>query len=163
MLGFLLLLVVIVGFCLYLIFGSIKVAAQEKDVDIPRETVIPLEERPLPELVKHFFADDHETMLAIFMAESRLNPEAKNWNCQYVNASGKPYSTSCKTVEDRTRAWSVDCGVAQINTRGKECPEELYDPVYNLTVASQKLDSEGLRAWSVYTNGSYKKYLPVTN
>lgn len=160
--GFLGLLVVIVGFCLYILFGSVKVAAQEKEVT--RETplaVVPLAERPVPELVKHFFEEDHEVMLAIFMAESKLNPQAKNWNCQYTNASGKKYSTSCKTVEDRAMAWSVDCGVAQINTRGKECPKELYDPAHNLSVASQKLDTQGLGAWSVYNNGSYKKYLHI--
>lgn len=92
------------------------------------------------------------------MAESRLNPKAKNWNCWYTDETGKKYSTNCR-VEDRHKAWSVDCGVAQINTKGKECPPELYDPIHNLSVASEKLETQGLRAWSVYNNGIYKRFL----
>lgn len=118
-----------------------------------------LADKPVEQIVEHYFGDDSKLMTAVFMAESSLNPVAVNWNCTYVNDKGKTYSTSCKKP-DRIRAWSVDCGVAQINFVGKECPRILFDPVENLRIAKvEKYDKQGLKAWSVYNNGSYVKYL----
>lgn len=118
-----------------------------------------LADKPVEQIVEHYFGEDSKLMTAVFTAESGLNPVAMNWNCTYINDKGKTYSTSCKKV-DRVRAWSVDCGVAQINVRGKECPQILFDPVENLRIAKvEKYDKQGLGAWSVYNNGSYKRFL----
>ena len=118
-----------------------------------------LADKPVEQIVEHYFGEDSKLMTAVFMAESHLNPVAINWNCTYLNDKGKTYSTSCKK-SDRIRAWSVDCGVAQINVRGKECPKILFDPVENLRIAKvEKYDKQGLKAWSVYNNGSYLRYL----
>lgn len=97
-------------------------------------------------------------MTAIFKAESGLNVKNVGYNCHYYNKNGKRYSDSCKK-EDRPKAWSVDCGIAQINTKGQICPEHLFIIENNLAVAKQKLDTQGLSAWNVYTSGAYRKFL----
>ena len=103
--------------------------------------------------ISRIFGDQAPLMTAIFKAESGLNPQAKGYNCFY---EGK--SKACK-IEDRPNAWSVDCGISQINTRGTICPAKLLDVEYNLLQAKKKLDTEGLGAWVVYTQGKHLKYL----
>ncbi len=96
-------------------------------------------------------------MNAVFTAESGLDPLAKNWNCEYWE-NGKKISTSCKP-EDREKAWSVDCGIAQLNFAGTECPKESLDPVWNVQMARAKYERQGKRAWVASWNDNYKKYL----
>lgn len=79
----------------------------------------------------------------IFTKESGLNPNAKNWNCMYEGIS-----TFCKP-EDRDLAWSVDCGIAQLNFSGKECPKESFDPIWNIDRAGEKFERQGKSAWVV--------------
>lgn len=104
------------------------------------------------------FGEDAKIALAIFKTESALNPEAQNWNCHYYK-NGKRYSTSCKK-EDRAKAWSVDCGIAQINhitpEDSKECPTELLDPKQNIAIAKKMFDSRGFQPWVTYNEGYYK-------
>lgn len=38
--------------------------------------------------------------------------------------------------------------------------EQLYDPLTNAKAAKAVYDSQGISAWSAYTNGAYKNYLP---
>lgn len=108
------------------------------------------------------FGEDAKTALAIFKTESALNPKAQNWNCHYYDENGKRYSTSCK-AEDRKNAWSVDCGVAQINhitpTNNKECPAELFDPKKNIAMAKEMFDRRGFQPWVTYNMGYYKNNL----
>ena len=81
------------------------------------------------------------------------------WNCYYTREDGTRYSTICK-VEDRKNAWSVDCGVAQINAHGKVCPKELFDVDHNLSVARGKyVRGNGFGAWVAFNLGKHKKYL----
>jgi hypothetical protein len=74
---------------------------------------------------------------AIGMAESSGNPGAHN------------------TVgEDSVGLW-------QINRRAHPgyTVLQLKDPVFNAQVAWQVFQSEGIRAWGAFTNGSYRKFL----
>ncbi len=74
--------------------------------------------------------------------KSMVDTRRMNWNCKY----GDVY-TSC-APQDRDQAWSVDCGVAQINVSGKVCPEDLFDYQKNIDVAVKKYEARGnFSAW----------------
>lgn len=113
----------------------------------------------IPDLIKKTFPEDHETMLAIAKAESRMVATAQNWNCHYYRTDGSRYSTSCKP-EDRGKAWSVDCGVFQINMPGKVCDPALFEIEHNMKVARKIYDTQGLTAWVTY-NYAQKHKLPI--
>jgi hypothetical protein len=108
--------------------------------------------------INSVFGENSKIALAIFKTESALNPEAQNWNCHYYK-NGKRYSTSCKK-EDRQMAWSVDCGIAQINhitpNDSKECPVELFDYKKNIQIAKNMFDKRGFQPWVTYNEGYYK-------
>lgn len=110
------------------------------------------------ELIRREFGEDWKTALAIFKGESGLRSDAIGWNCRYKRDNGTEYSAACK-VADRYRAWSVDCGIAQINTIGQECPAKLFDPEHNLSVAKEMHSRRGFQPWVQYTTGLYKKHL----
>lgn len=113
----------------------------------------------LEKLIKETFGKDGNTMIAVSVAESMMyQDKAMNYNCEYVRENGTKYSTSCKK-KDRHLAWSVDCGIFQINTRGQICPEYLFNEKANIKKAKEIYDQQGLRAWVAWKNGSYKKYL----
>lgn len=105
------------------------------------------------ELIKEKFQDDSEVVSAVFKAESGHRSDAMGWNC-YYNGQSK----AC-LPQDRNQAWSVDCGVAQINVIGKVCPEELFDPENNLNVAKKMYESRGLSPWVAWVSGAFKKHL----
>lgn len=118
------------------------------------------------ELIKEKFQENSAVVSAVFKAESGHRADAMGWNCRYTRiVTGKngeeieeTYSTSCKP-EDRYKAWSVDCGVAQINVIGKTCPEELFDPENNLNIARKMYESRGLSPWVAWVSGAFKKHL----
>lgn len=118
------------------------------EAESPSEVVRMIEEK---------FPEEKKLITAVFKAESGHNPKSMGWNCRYTE-NGKTVSKACKP-EDRHKAWSVDCGVAQINTIGQTCPEELFEVEHNLTVAKKMYDTRGLNPWMAYLNGSYKKHL----
>jgi len=70
-------------------------------------------------------------MAAIALAESGGNPRAHNPS----GASG---------------LWQI---------LGLPFPGDVYNPLTNARMAVAKYQSQGLRAWEVYTNGSYRQYL----
>ncbi|HCU01444.1 TPA: hypothetical protein DIC62_01435 [Candidatus Nomurabacteria bacterium] len=98
---------------------------------------------------KNVFRENSKIALAVFKTESALNPEAKNYNCRY---NGK--SQSCKRG-DENKAWSVDCGIAQINVIAKECPAELFDYKNNIKIAKEMFDRRGFQPWVTYNEGYY--------
>jgi len=98
-------------------------------------------------------------IVATFMAESGFRNDAMGWNCIYYD-NGKPYSGAC-AVQDRGQAWSVDCGIAQLNFKGMECPAEAFNPVWNITMARVKYDRQGIRAWVAYGNELFNKQLAM--
>ncbi len=103
--------------------------------------------------VKAAFIEDPERAVAVFRAESGLRPEAQGWNCYYNGVS-----TPCKP-QDRPKAWSTDCGVAQLNFPGTECPAEAFNPDWNIQQAKSKYDHRGWQPWSAYNNGAYEAFL----
>ena len=108
----------------------------------------------IEKIIYTYFKDDYPVAKAVFTAESGLQKDAQGWNCHYGTES-----RAC-APEDREKAWSVDCGVAQINVIGKVCPQELFDPNHNLEVARNKYEARNWRPWSAYTS---KKYLAFLN
>ena len=83
------------------------------------------------------------TMAAIAEAESSGRPG--------IVQSGKPYSGT---------GW----GLWQI-TPGNSVPSAgtnsaLLNPIANAKAAIAKLNSQGLRAWTTYNDGAYRKYMP---
>lgn len=107
----------------------------------------------IEEIIYNYFKDDYEVAKAVFTAESHLNPRAKGYNCRY---NGK--SQACKKG-DENKAWSVDCGIAQHNILGKDCPENLYNPDENIKLAREKYQSRRWQPWSAFKSEAYKKYL----
>lgn len=90
---------------------------------------------------------------AVILHESNGELDSINYNCIY---GGK--STFCKT-KDRAKAWSVDCGIGQINVKGQVCPPELLTLEGNMEAVEHIYQEQGLNAWVSYTTGRYKKFL----
>lgn len=84
-----------------------------------------------------------ETFRALHIAknESGYRKNAVGYNCIY---DGK--SQACKK-EDRNLAWSVDCGVMQINVKGTVCPQELFNPFKNIDKAYSMYEKRGFQPW----------------
>lgn len=123
------------------------------------ELIITPQPLKLEQYIQQIFGEKAAIALAVFKHESHLNLKQKNYNCRYYTSAGKKYSTSCKTIDDRVDAWSVDCGIAQINVRGKVCPASLLTLKGNMNAVAKKYREEGLEAWVSYTSGAYKKFL----
>jgi len=98
--------------------------------------------------IREAFGSHADTFLEIAKMESGQNAGVKGYNCFYYNAKGERYSTSCKP-DDRSKAWSVDCGALQVNVYGKVCPVEMFDLDKNLEAAVGKFKRQGFKAWSV--------------
>ena len=77
-------------------------------------------------------------MLAIAQGESGCNPQAINTS----NSDG-----------------STDTGLLQINSIHGLDPETLIDPTENIRAAYRIYQTQGLKAWSVYSNGKYKQFI----
>jgi hypothetical protein len=121
-------------------------------------TVNAIQQAQIRATICTYFGDNCRMATAIFTAESGLNPRSMGWNCYYTNAQGR-YSASCKPG-DRNLAWSVDCGIAQLNFRGQVCPEEAFDYRWNIEKAYEwKFKPSGWNPWTVYKTGSYLAYL----
>ena len=66
--------------------------------------------------IQRIFGTQARVATAVLKAESGMKLNAKNYNCFYYRNDGSKYSTSCKK-DDKSKAWSVDCGFAQINVK----------------------------------------------
>lgn len=122
------------------------------------KTVIPVVTPETKDHIEKIFGEKAEIATAVFMHESGLILDKKGWNCHYYRDDGTRYSTHCKK-EDRHKAWSVDCGLAQINVRGQECPKEFLTLEGNMTQVALKYEQQGLNAWVSYKTGAYKKFM----
>src|SRR6266540_1210395 len=78
-------------------------------------------------------------MAAIGYAESRGNVRA-----HYVTAR-----------EDSRGLWQIN-----VRAHPQFASQDLYDPLTNARAALGVLHSQGLGAWSTYTSGAYKQYMP---
>lgn len=128
---------------------------QESIADSPEAPIIEriVVSNTIEEHIRAVFHEEPEVALAVAKSESGLNPDAKGWNCRYGNRS-----TSCK-VEDREKAWSVDCSIFQINVIGHECPEHLMDVTENIKIAKQMYNSRGFQPWVGFWNKQYLNHM----
>lgn len=124
--------------------------------------------------------DEVQRAAAILTHESSLVLDAQGWNCWYsvetdqvltqeqANAlpKNRKRSMACKKRSHRVYAWSVDCGIAQINQVGQYCRPELMTLHGNLRAAKEKYDAakneygDGFLPWVSYKEGRYRKFLP---
>jgi soluble lytic murein transglycosylase-like protein len=106
------------------------------------EQVAPRDELPREstnQLISRYFGKDADVAIAIAKAESGLNP----------NAIG----------DTDTKYHSV--GLFQIRLLPERgiSKEEMLNPEHNVQYAKMLFDKHGWSPWSVFKNGSYKKYL----
>lgn len=110
-----------------------------------------------------YFPEEPQVAIAVFKAESSLNPNNIGYNCRYTYFDEKKQATSTKItackVADRAKAVSKDWGIAQINDQHSKTPEEFLDLETNLKKARELYDERGWKCWYAYTDGLYKKYL----
>lgn len=151
--------------------GKEYVAEVKEEVFMQPVVVTP--EPTLEDKIRQHFPNHWADFIQIAHAESSMQPEAVGYNCWYngkaiYNKDGKlqhatgtvvypskvkdSYSTSCK-VPHRKYAWSLDCGLMQLNTKAKECPKEDLDT--HLARAAKLSKEQGKCAWFGYKN--YKK------
>ena len=88
---------------------------------------------------------DVRTMLAIMRAESGCDP----------NVTGDTSLTF--TQNGRTYGYSVSLFQVRILPGREHC--DSHDPATNIACAYHVWKSQGYKAWSVYTNGKYAKFL----
>jgi hypothetical protein len=103
--------------------------------------------------INEIFGAKAKIATAVLKHESGMRLDAINYNCRY---NGK--STFCKKGDEH-KAWSVDCGVAQVNTRGQVCPKHLMTLEGNMEAVEEIYKQQGLNAWVSYKNGKYKQFL----
>jgi len=104
-------------------------------------------------LAKHFSEEEARIAKAILTHESRLNPNAKNYNCYYNNKS-----TFCKKGDEHL-AWSVDCGIAQLNYHGSVCPSYTKSIEKSIEKMADMYEKRGWSPWVSFQSGAYKQYL----
>lgn len=145
------------------VFIIISKTTDAKEITILSETekVNEIQVMTFDDYMDHIFGEKADIATAVLKHESSLNLKAKHYNCRYINPNtGKLYSTSCKK-EDIAKAWSVDCGIAQVNVKGTICPSTLMTLDGNMVAVEKIYNEQGLNAWVSYTTGRYKKFLPI--
>lgn len=90
-----------------------------------------------------FSQSDAVLMAAVAMAESSGN------------------SLSQRTDTDVHGLWQIrfPVHIDKLKKLGITSRDQLYDPAANAAAAKAVYDSQGISAWSAYTDGNYKKYL----
>lgn len=84
-------------------------------------------------------------MLAIMQAESSCNPNATGDRTLTFQQNGRTYGYSVSLLQVRILPGREHC--------------DSHDPATNIACAYQIWRGQGYRAWSVYTNGKYRRYL----
>lgn len=107
----------------------------------------------LEQHIQRIFGSKAKVALAVLKHESNLKLNSINYNCRY---NGR--STFCKKG-DKEKAWSVDCGIAQVNVKGKVCPKELMTLDGNMKAVEKVYKEQGLNAWVSYKNKKYLRYM----
>lgn len=71
-------------------------------------------------------------------------------------------STSMRSDTQVYGLWQIRFPVhrAALAKIGVTSPQQLYDPLTNAKAAKMIYDSQGITAWSAFTDGNYKKFLP---
>ena len=112
-----------------------------------------------------YFPEEPQVAIAVFKAESSLNPNNIGYNCRYSYFDEKKQATStritaCK-VADRANAVSKDYGICQVNSQHSKNPEEFLN-IENGLKFCRKLYAESgnkFTPWFAFTTGIYKEYL----
>lgn len=113
-----------------------------------KEELEPTAENIITYIAKTWAGEGTEKMfqaIHIAKSESGLRHKAVNYNCTYEK-NGEVISTSCKP-QDRGRAWSVDCGVFQLNFHGQICPVWTMDYQKNVDYAFGMYVRRGFQPW----------------
>ena len=131
---------------LILVLGSLVVQPQSLNAG---EEIIKTQEQYIQEI----FGAKAKIATAVLKHESGMKLDAVNYNCRYDGRS-----TFCKKG-DKAKAWSVDCGIAQVNVKGTVCPEHLFTLEGNMKAVEKIYNEQGLNAWVSYKTGAYKKFL----
>ncbi len=144
--NFLLLVIGFVGWNISLSVPEIKVTWDKGPLVIENrvqakferpEAIVEVKELTIEEKIAKAFPENPAVMIAVFKAESGLNPMATN-----KNTNG-----------------SRDIGIAQINSVHGHDDLEMFDVDKNLKVAREIYDKQGILAWYGFSNGSYKKFM----
>jgi murein DD-endopeptidase MepM/ murein hydrolase activator NlpD len=71
-------------------------------------------------------------------------------------------STAMRPDTEVYGLWQIRWPVHAANLRkiGITSPQQLYDPLLNAKAAKMVYDRQGITAWSAFTDGNYKKFLP---
>lgn len=101
------------------------------------DAIVEVKELTIEEKIAKTFPENPEIMIAVFKAESGLNPMAF-----HKNTNG-----------------TVDLGIAQINSVHKEDDLSMFDVDKNLAAARKIYDKQGIMAWYGFSNGGYLKYM----
>jgi len=130
--------------------------------EIPQQEafLVPVVVEPKPTIedkIKQYFPRSWPKFIQIAHAESRMDPEAVGYNCYYYHGVAtttkiKGGSRACKP-KDRPLAHSLDCGLMQLNTKAKECPDEDLDT--HLARAAELSKTQGPCGWFGYEH--YRK------
>lgn len=107
-------------------------------------------------------ADVMAQSISVAKNESGWKHNAQGWNCIYdKDGRVKAYKTeitdvskACKDIH-RSLSWSVDCGVMQINVKGKVCPTELFDIKKNIEKAASMYEHRKWSPWVAAHNLGY--------
>lgn len=129
-----------------LVASSLLVLPQSTAADIPIH-------KTQEQYIREIFGAKAKIATAVLTHESGMKLDTINYNCRY---NGK--STFCKKG-DRSKAWSVDCGIGQTNVKGTVCPAHLLTLEGNMKEVERIYKEQGLEAWVSYTNGAYKKFM----
>jgi hypothetical protein len=152
-------IIVLLAVAAMFFFHTQRLIAEDKTI-VPLVEVTEVKPLTFEQHIEQIFGENAEIATAVLTHESSLNLKAKHYNCRYVNAkTGKTYSTTCRKG-DNEKAWSVDCGIAQVNVKGQVCPSKLMTLEGNMVAVERIYNEQGLRAWVSYNTGAYKKFLP---
>ena len=142
---------------------NVYVAEKTQDVFMKPVVVDNPQDESIETKIRKYFPRSHKTVIAIAYAESGMSMDAVGYNCYYYHGKAtttpiKGGSKACK-VSDRHLAWSTDCFVLQDNQpKGvKTCPKDVTVDEH-LQEMAELSKTCGLRCWSAYNNGTWKKY-----
>ncbi len=114
------------------------------------DPIIPM---TLEQHIQQIFGSKAKVAMAVIKHESNLKLDEVGYNCRYNGIS-----RACKP-SDRAKAWSVDCGIGQINYRGQKCPQSLLTLEGNMKAVEEIYKTQGLNAWVSYTSKAYLKFM----
>lgn len=117
--------------------GPIVIEQRAEAKFTPKEEVVEVKEFTIEEKIAKTFPENPELMIAVFKAESGLDPLAF-----HKNTNG-----------------SHDIGIAQINSIHGGDDLEMFDVDKNLKKAREIYDKQGISAWYGFTQGGYAKFM----